>query len=182
MAEATSPAPRVVPVTTDNWRTYRDVRLAALLDTPRAFASTYAGSAARDESAWLALLGSMRVWLALEGDRPVGVVALSRDDELPEDEAYLIQMWVSSSARGHGVGDLLVSTVLDSAGEDGYSRVLLDVGAENLPAQRLYERHGFTRTGTTWENPLYGGILEIGYEVRVDPGCRPSVASGTVGA
>lgn len=182
MAEATSSTLHVVPVTEDSWRIYRDVRLAALLDTPRAFASTYAGAAARDESAWLALLGSMRVWLAFEEDRPVGVIALSRDEELPEDEAYLIQMWVSSSARGRGVGDLLVSTVLDSAGEAGYSRVLLDVGEENLPAQRLYERHGFTRTGTTWDNPLYGGIREIGYSVRVDPGCRPSAASGTVDA
>lgn len=182
MAEVASTTLHVAPVTEDSWRIYRDVRLAALLDTPRAFASTYAGAAARDESAWLALLASMRVWLAFEGDRPVGVVALSRDDELPEDEAYLIQMWVSSSARGHGVGDLLVSTVLDAAGDDGYARVLLDVGEENLPAQRLYERHGFTRTGTTWDNPLYGGIREIGYAVRVDPGCRSSVASGTVEA
>lgn len=182
MAEPGSPTLHVLPVTEGSWRVYRDVRLAALLDTPRAFASTYAGAAARDEDAWLALLASMQVWLAFEGDRPVGVIALSRDDELPEDEAYLIQMWVSSSARGHGVGDLLVSTVLDSAGEAGYSRVLLDVGEENLPAQRLYERHGFTRTGTTWDNPLYGGIREIGYSVRVDPGCRPSVASGTVDA
>ncbi len=182
MAEATSTSLHVAPVTEDSWRIYRDVRLAALLDTPRAFASTYAGAAARDESAWLALLASMQVWLAFEGDRPVGVIALSRDDELPKDEAYLIQMWVSSSARGHGVGDLLVSTVLDAAGQAGYSRVLLDVGEENLPAQRRYERHGFVRTGTTWDNPLYGGIRELGYAVRVDPGCRPSVASGTVEA
>ena len=64
----------------------------------------------------------------------------------------------------------------------GYTRVLLDVGHENLPAQRLYERHGFTRTGTSWENPLYGGIREIGYAVGVTPGCRSSVASGTVEA
>lgn len=81
MAETTSTTLHVAPVTEDNWRIYRDVRLAALLDTPRAFASTYAGTAARDESAWLALLASVQVWLAFEGDRPVGVIALSRDDE-----------------------------------------------------------------------------------------------------
>ena len=59
-------------------------------------------------------------------------------------------------------------------------RVRLEVAEENLPAMRLYERHGFTRDGTTWDNPLYGGIREIGYAVRVDPGCRPSARSGTV--
>lgn len=179
MAERTSSF-EVVAVTKDTWRTYRDVRIAALLDTPRAFTSTYAGTAAREDGSWLAQVGSMHVWLAFEEDRPVGLVAVSRDDELPEDEAYLIQMWVSASVRGQGAGDLLVAAALHGAAAAGYSRVLLDVGEENVVAQRLYERHGFTRDGTSWDNPLYGGIREIGYAVRVDPGCRPSQGSGTV--
>lgn len=173
---------RVVPVTRDNWRTYRDVRLAALLDTPHAFANTYAVSAAYPDTSWLARLTSMRIFLAMLDDRPVGTVAIAPADELPDDEAYLIGMWVSASVRGLGVGDLLVATALDAAAEHGFARIHLDVGEENVAAQRLYERHGFTRTGTTWDNPLYGGIREVGYSVRVDPGCPPSVASGTVEA
>lgn len=172
----------VVPVTEDNWRTYRDVRLAALLDTPRAFANTYAVSAAYPDESWLARLTSMRVFLALLDDRPVGTVAIWHGADQADDEIYLIGMWVSASVRGRGVGDLLVSTALDAAGEEGYARVHLEVAEENLPAQRLYERHGFAPTGTTWDNPLYGGIKEIGYAVRVDPGCRPSVLSETVEA
>ena len=182
MADAPSSTLHVAPVTEGSWRVYRDVRLAALLDTPRAFANTYAVSAAYPESSWLARLRTMHVWLAFVDDRPVGTVSLWHSQDQPDEEVYLIGMWVSASARGAGVGDLLVSTALDAAGEAGYSRVHLEVAEENLPAQRLYERHGFARTGTTWDNPLYGGILEIGYAVRVDPGCRPSVASGTVGA
>lgn len=172
----------VVRVTEENWRTYRDVRLAALLDSPRAFASTYAGSAARSDAAWVALLESLDVWLAFDHDRPVGLVALGRDAELPEDEVYLIQMWVAAPARGTGAGNLLVETALAAAAEAGYARVLLDVAEENAPARRLYERHGFELTGSTWDNPLYGGIREVGYAVTVTPACRPSVASGTVEA
>lgn len=181
MAERLSVA-TVVPVTEDNWRTYRDVRLAALLDTPRAFANTYAVSAAYSDESWLARLASMRVFLAMVDDRPVGTVSIWHGTDQPDDEIYLIGMWVSASARGQGISDLLVSTALDAAGQDGYARVHLEVAEENLPAQRLYERHGFTPTGTTWDNPLYGGIREIGYAVRMDPGCRPSVASETVEA
>ena len=169
----------VVPVTEDNWRTYRDVRLAALLDTPHAFASTYAGNAAREEGSWLARLTSLRVWLAFEGDRPVGLVALSRDDELPEDEAYLIQMWVSASARGRGAGDLLVDAALTGARAAGYSRVLLDVGEENVVAQRLYERTGSPRTESTW-TPRSTRDPRGRLALSVDPGCRPVSASGTV--
>ena len=164
MADPKGPA-SVVPVTEENWRTYRDVRLAALLDTPRAFANTYAVSAAYSDESWLARLTSMRVFLAMVDDRPVGTVSIWHGADQPDDEIYLIGMWVSASA-----------------GQEGYERVHLEVAQENLPAQRLYERHGFTPTGTSWDNPLYGGIKEIGYAVRVDPGCRPSVSSETVEA
>lgn len=181
MGEQRLPA-TVVRVTSENWRTYRDVRLAALLDTPRAFANTYAVSAAYPDSSWLARLTSMKTWLALDADRPVGTVSIWHSADQPDDEIYLIGMWVSASARGHGVGDLLVSTALGAAAEDGYGRVHLEVAEENLPAQRLYERHGFVRTGTTWDNPLYGGICEIGYVVSTDPACPASVPSGTVEA
>ena len=170
----------IVPVTEDNWRTYRDVRLAALLDTPRAFANTYAVSAAYPDESWLARLTSMTVWLALDADRPVGTVSLWHDARQSDDEVYLIGMWVSASVRGRGVGDLLVATALGAAGEAGYAQVRLEVAEENLPAMRLYERHGFVRDGSTWDNPLYGGIREIGYSVRVDPGCSRSEGSGTV--
>ncbi|GAA4119230.1 hypothetical protein GCM10022415_19080 [Knoellia locipacati] len=179
---AEGPAPRIVPVTSDNWRTYRDVRLAALLDTPRAFANTYAVSAAYPDESWLARLTTMRIWLAEVDDRPVGTVSLWHSQDQPDDAVYLIGMWVSASARGTGASDLLVRTAVDAAAEAGFAHVDLEVAEENLPAQRLYERHGFVRTGTTWDNPLYGGIREIGYSVRVDPGCRPRVASGTVDA
>ncbi|KGN33926.1 acyltransferase [Knoellia sinensis KCTC 19936] len=158
---------RVVPVTEDNLRTYRDVRLAALLDTPRAFANTYAVSAAYSDESWRARLTTMNVWLAFAGDRPVGTVAIYHDDEQPPEEIYLIGMWVSASVRGRGVGDLLVATALDAAREDGYARVHLEVAKENEPAQRLYERHGFAPTGTTWDNPLYGGICELGYALEL---------------
>lgn len=172
----------VVRVTRANWRTYRDVRLAALLDTPRAFANTYAVSAAYPDASWLARLTSMKTWLAVDADRPVGTISIWHSADQPEDEIYLIGMWVSASARGRGVGDLLVSTALAVAAEDGYSRVHLEVAEENLPAQRLYERHGFARSGTTWDNPLYGGICEIGYTALTDPACPASVPSGTVEA
>lgn len=172
----------ILRVTEDNWRTYRDVRLAALLDTPRAFANTYAVSAAYPDQSWLARLTSMKTWLAMDSDRPVGTVSLWHSADQPDDEIYLIGMWVSASVRGRGVGDLLVSAALAEAAEDGFTRVHLEVAQENLPAQRLYERHGFAPTGTTWDNPLYGGIREIGYAVVTDPGCPASVPSGTVEA
>ena len=71
----------VVEVSGASWRTYRDLRLAALIDSPRAFASTYAREAAFDDDAWRARLSRTPGWLAFDGSRPVGTVTLWHDPD-----------------------------------------------------------------------------------------------------
>jgi ribosomal protein S18 acetylase RimI-like enzyme len=133
-----------------SWRTYRDVRLAMLLDTPRAFGSTYAREAAFSESIWLdRVRGEARTWLAGRGNLPLGSVTVVRFEEQAPDEARLVAMWVAGHARGCGVGQALVETVLADARERGLRMVTLDVADENAAARRLYERMGFRPTGRT---------------------------------
>jgi ribosomal protein S18 acetylase RimI-like enzyme len=64
-------------------------------------------------------------------------------------EAELVGMWVASRWRGRGAGDLLVQSVIGWAAEHGYANIHLWVAVANHPAERLYARHGFTRTGAT---------------------------------
>ena len=56
-------------------------------------------------------------------------------------------MWVDPRFRRQGVGDVLLSTVVDWARRDGYREVFLWVTERNDNAERLYVRHGFARTG-----------------------------------
>jgi ribosomal protein S18 acetylase RimI-like enzyme len=151
----------VVRVDGSNWRTYRDVRLAMLLDAPRAFWTTHAQAAARTDEEWQRLVGESRTWLALRGERPVGSVATFRLPDQPEDECVLVGMWVDPSARGQGVGERLVRTVLGVAVEDGLRRVVLEVAHENAPALALYERMGFRPTGRTGVMPHDSSITEL---------------------
>ena len=131
-----------------NWRAYRDVRLAALLDTPAAFGSTYAREAAFGDERWLdRVRGPAVTWLAVRGVLPVGTVTSLRFEEQAPDETCLVGMWVAGHARGSGVGEVLIGTAVTEARERGLRRVTLDVAVENLPARRLYERLGFRPTG-----------------------------------
>ena len=66
---------------------------------------------------------------------------------LVEGGAELVSLSVHPAWRGRGVGDRLVQAVLDWAREEGYPEVRLWVSADNAPAERLYVRHGFVRTG-----------------------------------
>lgn len=159
-----------------NWRTYREVRLAMLLDAPKAFGGTYEEAASRTDEAWLGRLQSMTTWLAVrDGRQPVGVVSLYHFEEQAADEICLIGMWVSPDARGHGVGRLLVSTAVDHAAGAGLARVTLDVADHNEAARRLYEAMGFAPTGRTGTLPHDPSITE--FEMARDlrpPGTRPA--------
>lgn len=145
---------------------YRAARLAMLLDAPRAFCSTYAGTAVQPPSWWLARVTSCPTWLAWDGDRPVGSVGAQA---LPPGakEACLIGMWVASPARGTGLGERLLDTVAAYARAQGCQRLVLDVADDNAPARRLYERVGMRRTGRVQVADSPGGMTQIEYGIAL---------------
>jgi GNAT superfamily N-acetyltransferase len=59
------------------------------------------------------------------------------DESTPE-----LAIAVVPSKRGHGVGDDLLSALIQKAESAGYGRLSLSVEPGN-PARKLYERHGF---------------------------------------
>jgi ribosomal protein S18 acetylase RimI-like enzyme len=61
----------------------------------------------------------------------------------PDGSVELISMWVVPFARGRGVGDALVSAVIEWAREQQASRVALGVLEGNERAAAFYRRHGF---------------------------------------
>ena len=63
------------------------------------------------------------------------------------DEAFVQTLAVAPAAQGRGLGGRLLTALLDEAERRGQRTVSLEVRADNEPAQRLYAKHGFTRTG-----------------------------------
>ena len=63
------------------------------------------------------------------------------DENTPE-----LTIAIVPSRRGKGLGEQLLTSLLDRAREEGFARISLSVEADN-PAIRLYEQHGFTRVG-----------------------------------
>src|SRR5690606_33811357 len=106
----------------EHWETYRDLRITSLIDSPRAFWTTYATAARWSEEEWRDRLG-WPTWFAYaplspdpdQPPAPVGLVSLWRAPETPEGDIVLIQMWVASWVRGRGVTDLLMQTAVEAA-------------------------------------------------------------------
>jgi ribosomal protein S18 acetylase RimI-like enzyme len=74
---------------------------------------------------------------------------------------HVAMVFVHPDRWGQGVGGALLRGFAERAQNLGYRRLQLWTGETNTRAQRLYLRHGFTRTGRTAE---FGGELIGHYE------------------
>jgi GNAT superfamily N-acetyltransferase len=94
------------------------------------------------------------VWVALVDDAVVGTVsAVPKGDSL-----YVRGMGLAPSARGRGIGELLLRQVESFASGRGFVRLFLSTTPFLSRAIRLYERHGFRRTDDGPDN-LFGTPL-----------------------
>jgi ribosomal protein S18 acetylase RimI-like enzyme len=127
-----------------DWKLLKQIRLAALLDTPTAFGVSYQTAAHYTDEQWKERASSgngTQFWLAIEDDKPVGMIGAA----VSQANRYnLIGMWVEPAARGSSVANQLVDAVKSRAMSRGYDRVFLDVSPDNARAANFYLRQGFT--------------------------------------
>lgn len=145
--------------TPDDATIVRDLRLAALAESPHAFGSTLEREQNRTTPEWQQWLSRGALFVLEDAGEPRGLAAGIPHDDDPL-AIYLVSMWIHPAARGQGGGDRLVAAVVAWAETTGASRVVLDVNHDNDRAQRLYERSGFRPTGHEWRRER-DGVLEI---------------------
>ncbi len=130
----------------DDWKLWRELRLAALTDAPYAFGSQLADWADAPEERWrerLGVPGAYQVIASLDGT-PVGMAGGFRAEEPEVTE--LVSMWITPAGRGQGVGDALMTAIEDWSRGIGARILKLSVVAGNDPAHNLYLRSGFADT------------------------------------
>ena len=64
------------------------------------------------------------------------------------DEAHILNLCVANEFQRRGLGQVLLSNMLDEAKQCGIENVFLEVRPSNLAAISLYERLGFNQIGT----------------------------------
>ena len=65
----------------------------------------------------------------------------------PPDEAWVNNMAVRRDHQRHGIGRALLEELLAIARRNGARHTLLEVAADNAPAQALYDSYGFEVIG-----------------------------------
>lgn len=172
----------------DDWQTYRDTRLAALQESPDAFAARYEDEATEDEHFWRdRMRRSVRFLAELDGV-PAGVVSLGRAAHDPElrdgaDAGEIFGLYVTPQARNTGTSWRLVHAAAIQAQAEGLSRILYWVGTENARAIAFAANFGFRPSGerrsTRVVNEEYGEQeVAMTLSLSADPGSVPNPNRG----
>ena len=153
------------------WRTYKDLRLRALADSPDAFGSTLAKEQLRSDDEWSGRLASglgsgWDLPLLAEVDGEPAGLAWGRIDPSQPAAANLYQMWVAPQYRRLGAGQMLLEAVIAWASSKNAVSLDLGVTLRDSPAMRLYTRLGFEPAGPL--EPLRPGSPVLEQPMRLD--------------
>lgn len=165
----------ILVLSPDDWRIWRELRLAALEEAPYAFGSRledWQGENDREDR-WrerLTLPGSYNVVATIEA-KPVGMASGVPTEGGP---VSVISMWVGPSARGRGVGDALLEAIQRWAQLSGARSLRLNVAEGNPSARALYERNGFRFTGEVLEPEADSAGREFVMSKELNPVSKPT--------
>jgi ribosomal protein S18 acetylase RimI-like enzyme len=125
------------------WQLLREIRLAALYDSPDAFLATYEEESKFDGGRWLSEFDRGSWLVGHENGRPVSLLGCTRLERPATPEFYLEFLWVSPECRQRGIAYRMIQHAVERLRAAGVARAFLWVLDGNDAAVRLYRRAGF---------------------------------------
>jgi putative acetyltransferase len=62
---------------------------------------------------------------------------------LPQDTCELVKMYLTTAARGKGIGKMIIDKCLEKAKQEGFKKIYLETMPELEQAMNVYEKFGF---------------------------------------
>lgn len=118
--------------------TWRDIPRLTILEL-----ELFADDAWSEQTWWAELAARPRRSYVV-GDEAGDIVGYAGVD-LGGEVADVMTIAVPPAAQGKGVGGLLMDWLISSARRSGAEHLMLEVRADNVAAQRLYDKAGFSR-------------------------------------
>jgi RimJ/RimL family protein N-acetyltransferase len=161
------------PLEPEGWPAFREIRLAALKENPRAYSGSYEDSLKRPDEAWRALVrgATHQVFGLFEGTGLIGITAVFASDEDPSGQtAALMMSYILPGFRRRGLSRMLYEARLAWIRErPQFKRVTVSVRESNLPSRQANQRFGFVQKGAQSRVWRDGDTEdEVFYELRLD--------------
>jgi RimJ/RimL family protein N-acetyltransferase len=132
---------RITRLGETDWRVFAAVRMRALADSLGENDPSYRDEAAFTAAQWRRRLRDHAQFVALIGERPVGLIGAQQENA---ETVYLYSLWLDPAVRGRGLAKQLVAAALDWARSSNVHTVRLRVATDNAAARQVYESIGFT--------------------------------------
>jgi ribosomal protein S18 acetylase RimI-like enzyme len=97
-----------------------------------------------------------RLFLATDGNQAAGCAALR---PISRTMCEMKRLYVRPAFQRRGQGKKLSKAIIDSAGEIGYSTIVLDTLRRMTPAIQLYKTLGFVERSPYYETPLQDTVF-----------------------
>ncbi|MEY9895291.1 ribosomal protein S18 acetylase RimI-like enzyme [Catenulispora sp. MAP5-51] len=159
--------------TADEWRDYRELRLAALIDSPTNFGQTHEQALAIPDETWQerartnATSDLQAFFVAVDDTtgKLVGMWGVMPHNAHPGVH-HVLGVYVRPEARGTEVARLLNQACVDFARTTDAKDLTLLVRDDNDRGRRFYEREGFELTGAKQPHNLdpSHNLLEMRYQ------------------
>lgn len=128
----------------DQWPIVRDMRLAALRESPQAFLGAFEDELIFQPDDWVRTFESASWHGCFLNDSPVGIAKSSILTEHPE-ERYIESFWVKPRHRNQRVARLIVRSIVAEAKTEGRRVIRLSVLQTNPAAIAALRQLGFSR-------------------------------------
>ncbi|WP_392467383.1 GNAT family N-acetyltransferase [Arsenicicoccus cauae] len=138
-------------LTDDDWELYRTIRLAALKESPDAFAATYDEERDFSDDLWHERMARATRLVAEGADGPLAVASVRAQaprDGTDDAMAELFGIWVRPEHRGQHVAVELVRAASGIARSMDCRHLSYWVGTDNGPAVAFASSYGFRVTDT----------------------------------
>lgn len=158
------------PFRPDEWRLFRDFRLAALQESPGLFFNPYAKEAALPDAHWRHTLENPghRVFGVFDGESLIGLTAAFTDENDPTGQTALVAMgYIAPSHRGRGLSHLLHEATMPwIRAQPQFKRVVISHRVSNKASRAGILAAGFVETARTgpWDWPDGTQDDDIAYE------------------
>jgi ribosomal protein S18 acetylase RimI-like enzyme len=145
-------------VTPNDWKKFREIRLAGLRTDPQAFGGNLTEEAERKEPEWRRRLESPdRFFIAAEEND--AFISMAGSKQVGDKSWILVAVHTLPQARGRKIAQKLIGEVINECRKRGADRMELMVNTDQKDAVHIYEKAGFKIIKTLQDEKMGDGNL-----------------------
>lgn len=139
---------KIIKLSPEKWKLYKEIRLKALREEPQAFNTSLDEAKTYKKEKWVKRASSPFNFAAVIRKKPVGTISCYITEENSKKVAHIVGVFVLNNFRRKKIGYKLFNTLLDKIKEDKtIEKAELYVNKKQEAAINMYKKLGFKISG-----------------------------------